>query len=48
LQDLLKFKFLIGKVLLNLETKLTRLETTNEKLAEAYEQAKDTEAAEQF
>jgi len=44
----LKLKILIGKALLNLETKLTRLETANEKLVEAYEQAKDTEATEQF
>jgi len=47
-QDLLKLSFSIGKVLLNLETKLTRLETANEKLVEAYEQAEDTEAAKQF
>ena len=37
-----------GKVLLNLETKLTRLETANDKLAEAYEQAGEMEEAEQF
>ena len=38
----------IGKVLLNLEMKLSRLELANEKLSEAYEQANDTEGAEQF
>ena len=38
----------IGKVLLNLEMKLSRLELANEKLGEAYEQANDTEGAEQF
>ena len=38
----------IGKVLLNLETKLTRLEATNEKLIEAYDQSNDTEAVKHF
>ena len=47
-QEMLKLSSLIGKVLLNLETKLVRLETANDKLAEAYEQAEDTDAAEQF
>ena len=47
-QEMLKLSLSIGKVLLNLETKLVRLETTNDKLAEAYEQAEDTDAAEQF
>lgn len=47
-QEMLKLSLSIGKVLLNLETKLVRLETANDKLAEAYEQAEDTEAAEQF
>ena len=36
----------IGKVLLNLETKLARLEAMNEKLMEPYDQSTDTEAAE--
>ena len=31
-----------------METKLTRLEATNEKLVEAYDQGTDTEAAVQF
>ena len=43
-----QFLMLVGKVLLNLETKLTRLEATTEKLVEAYDQGTDTEAAEQF
>ena len=47
-QEMLKLSLSIGKVLLNLETKLVRLETANDKLAEAYEQAEDTDAAEQF
>jgi len=38
----------IKKILLNLETKLSRLETANEKLADAYDQSDDVEAAEQF
>ena len=38
----------IGKVLLNLETKLSRLEIANDKLIEAYEQNNDNEGAEQF
>ena len=47
-QEMLKLSLSIGKVLLNLETKLVRLETANDKLAEAYDQAEDTDAAEQF
>jgi len=43
-----QFLLLVGKVLLNLETKLARLEATNEKLVEAYDQSSDTKAAEQF
>lgn len=38
----------IGKVLINLETKLARLENVNKKLVEAYEQADDNNNAEQF
>ena len=38
----------IGKILLNLETKLSRLEAANEKLIEAFEQNNDVEGAEQF
>ena len=39
---------LIEKVLLNLETKLSRLESTNDKLIEAYEKNNDNDGAEQF
>ena len=35
----------VGKVLLNLDTKLARLEATNENLVEAYDQGNDAEAA---
>ena len=38
----------IGKIILNLEKKLSRLEIANERLAEAYEQNEDTAGAEQF
>ena len=38
----------VGKVLINLEVKLGRLESANEKLIEAYEQSKDQEGSEQF
>ena len=48
LPENLKLSLSIGKVLLNLETKLKRLETANDKLAEAFGQGEDTEAAEQF
>ena len=48
MQEMLKLSLLLGKVLLNIETKLVRLETANDKLAEAYEQAEDKKAAEQF
>ena len=39
---------MIGKVLLNLKTKLARLEVANDKLADAYEQSEKTDAAEQL
>lgn len=48
LQDILKYLMSVGKVLMNLEAKLGRLELANEKLVEAYEQNKDQEGAEQF
>jgi len=38
----------IGKVILNLETKLARLEMANEKLMDALEQNEDTTLAEEF
>ena len=45
---MLKLSLSIGKVLLNLEAKLTRLEAVNDKLAEVFEQGQDVQAAEQF
>ena len=48
LQERLKFSLSTGKVLLSLETKLARLESANDKLAEALEQEENTEALEQF
>ena len=38
----------ISRVILNLETKLARLEAANEKLADALEQSEDTSSAEEF
>ena len=38
----------VGKITLNLEKKLSRLEIASEKLAEAYGQSEDAVAAEQF
>ena len=38
----------IGKVILNLETKLARLETANEKLIDALEQSEETTSTEEF
>ena len=46
-QEMLKLSLSTSKVLLSLETKLARLETANDKLVEALEQAEDHEAAEQ-
>ena len=36
-QQIVKFCLIIGKVILNLETQLSRLEVTNDKLGEAYD-----------
>lgn len=47
-RELEQFLMQVGKVILNLETKLSRFEATNKKLVEVYEQSSDTEAAEQF
>ena len=47
-QEMLKLSLSTGKVLLSLETKLARLETASDKLAEALEQEENTEALEQF
>ena len=38
----------ISKVILNLETKLARLETANEKLIDALEQSEETTSTEEF
>ena len=38
----------VGKVLLNLETKFSRLELANDKVIDALEQADDSEGTEQF
>lgn len=40
--------YVIGKVLLNLETKLSRLESANEKLNKVYKQSHNEEGAGQF
>ena len=47
-QEVLCSLMTIGKVLINLEVKLTRLENVNEKLVETYEQTWEIEAIEQF
>jgi len=48
LRNTLKYLMSVGKVLMNLKTKLERLESANEKLVETYEQNEDQEGAEQF
>ena len=48
LTEVRRHLLVIEKVLLNLETKLSRLESTNDKLIEAYEQNNDSEGAQQF
>ena len=45
LPEMLKLNLSISKVLLNLQTKLTRLETANDKLVEELEQTEDTAAS---
>ena len=45
LQSILKY-LMLGKVLMNLEVKLGRLETANEKLIDVYEQNEDSEGTE--
>ena len=49
-QEIVKFFFLIGKTILNLETKLSRFELANEKLLDAFdaENASDSEAFSEF
>lgn len=39
-QEIVRFCLSIGKVLLNLETKLSRLEVANDRLADAYDTAR--------
>ena len=48
LEDVTCLHMAVGKVLLNLEVKFSRLESANEKLIDAFEQNKDSEGAEQF
>ena len=48
LEEVSRLHMAVGKVLLNLEVKLPRLELANEKLTDAFEQNKDSEGAEQF
>ena len=47
-QQIVKFCLTIGKVILNLETKLSRLEVANDKLGEAYDNGNDVETATEF
>ena len=44
----MKFCLTIGKVILNMETKLSRLEVANDRLVDAYDNGNDPEAAAQF
>ena len=46
--EIVRFCVLIGKVVLNLETKLSRLEVANDRLADAYDAGDDAEATRQF
>ena len=48
LTEIRRHVLVIEKVLSNLETKFSRLESTNDKLIEAYEQNNDNEGAEKF
>ena len=47
-QKIVKFCLTIGKVILNLETKLSRLEVANDRLVDAYDTGNDAEAATEF
>jgi len=47
-EDALRLQMAVGKVLLNLETKFSRLELANDKVIDALEQADDSEGTEQF
>lgn len=46
--EIVQLSLSVSKVTLNLETKLTRLEAANDKLADAYEAGGDNESAKQF
>ena len=48
LPKVVKSLMLVGKVLMNLDAKLSRLESANERVIEALEQNDDTEGSEQF
>ena len=47
-QQIVKFSLMIGKAILNLETKFSRLETANDKLMDAIDVESDFEAASEF
>ncbi|XP_065908838.1 uncharacterized protein [Dysidea avara] len=47
-QEIVKFFLMIGKAILNLETKLSRFEAANEKLMDAIEAESNSEAATEF
>ena len=47
-QQIVRFCLTIGKVILNLETKLARLEVANDRLMDAYDSGNDSEAATEF
>jgi len=47
-QQIMKYSLSIGKSILSLETKLTRLETANDKLMDAYEEESNPEASAEF
>jgi len=44
-QKIVKFSLMIGKAILNLETKFSRLETTNDKLMDTFDAEGDSKAA---
>ena len=48
LEDVIRLHLATGKILLNLETKLSRVESANEKIIEACDSNNDTTSAEQF
>ena len=48
LEDVIRIHLATEKMLLNLETKFSRLESANDKLADAYDHNNDADGAEQF